>query len=57
MGAERQQGRAYQLTFDFEGNAETLRHDRGGDDGIRPARPEEPQTPAASDPARALTER
>src|SRR5262249_58089433 len=57
MGAERQQGRAYQLTFDFEGNAETLRHDRGGDDGIRPARPEEPQTPTASDPARALTER
>jgi RNA-directed DNA polymerase len=57
MGAERQQGRAYQRTFDFEGPAETLRHDRGGDDGIRPARPEEPQTPTASDPARALTER
>ena len=57
MGAERQQGRAYQLTFDFEGDTETLRHDQGGDDGIRPARPEEPQTPTASDPARALTER
>lgn len=57
MGAERQQGRAYQRTFDFEGPAETLRHDQGGDDGIRPARPEEPQTPTASDPARALTDR
>jgi RNA-directed DNA polymerase len=57
MGAERQQGRAYQLTFDFEGDAETPRHDQGGDDGIRPARPEEPQTPTASDPARALTDR
>lgn len=57
MGAARQQGRAYQLTFDFEGQAETLRHDQGGEDGIRPARPEEPQTPTASDPARALTDR
>ncbi len=57
MDAERQQGRAYQLTFDFEGTAETPRHDQGGDDGIRPARPEEPQTPTASDPTRALTER
>lgn len=57
MGAERQQGRAYQRTFDFEGQVETLRHDQGGDDGIRPARLEEPQTPTASDPARALTER
>ena len=57
MGAERQQGRAYQLTFNFEGDAETPRHDQGGEDGIRPARPEEPQTPTASDPARALTER
>jgi hypothetical protein len=42
MGAERQQGRAYQLSFDFEGQAETPRHGQGGDDGIRPARPEEP---------------
>lgn len=57
MDAERQQGRAYQLTFDFEGQAETPRHDQGGDDGIRPARSEEPQTSAASDPARALTDR
>ncbi|MFO0887983.1 MAG: group II intron reverse transcriptase/maturase [Isosphaeraceae bacterium] len=57
MGAERQRGRAYQLTFDFEGDAEAPRHDLGGDDGIRPARPEEPQTSTASDPARALTER
>jgi RNA-directed DNA polymerase len=57
MGEERQQGRAYQLTFDFEGLAETPRHDQGSDDGIRPVRPEEPQTPTASDPARALTER
>jgi RNA-directed DNA polymerase len=57
MGAERQQGRAYQLTLDFEGTEEAPRHGQGGDDGIRPARPEEPQTPTASDPARALTER
>jgi RNA-directed DNA polymerase len=57
MSAERQQGRAYQLTFDFEGAAEILRHGQGGDDGIRPAQLEEPQTPTASDPARALTER
>lgn len=57
MDAERQQGRAYQLTFNFEGDAETLRHDQGGDDGIGTARPEEPQTSTASDPARALTER
>src|SRR5262249_54808160 len=57
MGAERQQGRAYQLTFDFEASVSTGRHDRGVDDGIRPARPEEPRTPVASDPARAFTER
>jgi RNA-directed DNA polymerase len=57
MGAERQQGRAYQRTFDFEGQAEAPRYDQGGDDGIRPTRPEEPQAPTASDPARALTER
>jgi RNA-directed DNA polymerase len=57
MDAKRQQGRAYQLTLDFEGDAETPRHDRGGDDGIRPARPGEPQTSTASDPARALTDR
>lgn len=57
MDAERQQGRAYQRTFDFEGQAETPRHDQDGDDGIRPVRSEEPQTPTASDPARALTER
>jgi RNA-directed DNA polymerase len=57
MDAERQQGRAYQLTFDFEGTEEAPRHGQGGDDGIRPARPEEPQTSTASDPARALTER
>ncbi len=57
MGAERQQTGAYQMTFDFEGHKETSRHDQGGDDSIRPARLEEPQTPAASDQARALTER
>jgi RNA-directed DNA polymerase len=57
MGVERQQTGAYQMTFDFEGHKETSRHDQGGDDGIRPARSEEPQTPAASDQARALTER
>jgi RNA-directed DNA polymerase len=57
MGAERQQGGAYQLTFDFEGRAETPRHDQGGDDGIRPAQAEAPQTSTASDPARALTDR
>lgn len=57
MDAERQQGRAYPRTFDFEGPEETPRHGQGGDDGIRPARPEEPQTSTASGPARALTER
>ncbi len=57
MDAERQQGRAYQRTFDFEGREEAPRHGQGGDDGIRPARPEEPQPSTASGPARALTER
>jgi hypothetical protein len=57
MGAERQQGRAYQLTFDLEGSAEAPHHDQGGDDGIRSVRCEEPQSLTASNPARAWTER
>lgn len=57
MDAERQQSKGYQMTFDFEGREESLRHDHGGEDGIRPARLEESQASTASDPARALTDR
>ncbi|XBH06968.1 hypothetical protein V5E97_13275 [Singulisphaera sp. Ch08] len=57
MNAERQQGKDYQMTFDFEGREEALRHDQGGEDGIQSARIEESQTFTASDPARALTNR
>jgi RNA-directed DNA polymerase len=56
MGAERQQGKPYQRSL-FEGLAEGLRHDQPGEGGTGPGRPEESQTPTASDPARALTER
>ncbi len=56
MGAERQQGKPYQRLL-FEGLEEGLRHDQPGDGGTGPGRHEEPQTPTASDPARALTER
>ena len=57
MDVGRQQGKSYQMTFDFEGCAGPLRHDQGGEDGIQPARFEESQTSTASDPARALTNR
>lgn len=56
MGAERQQGRPYQR-FLFGDWQEDLRHDQPGEGGTGPGRLEEPQTPTASDPARALTER
>jgi RNA-directed DNA polymerase len=56
MGVERQQGRPYQrLLFpEFE---EGLRHGDPGEGGTGPGAAEEQQTPAALDPARALTER
>jgi RNA-directed DNA polymerase len=56
MGVERQQGRPYQrLLFpEFE---EGLRHGDPGEGGTGPGTLEEQQAPAASDPARALTER
>jgi len=56
MGAERQQGKPYQRSL-FEGLTEGLRHDQLSDGGTGPERHGESQTPAASDPARALTER
>src|SRR5262245_33449742 len=56
MGAERQQGKPYQ-GFLFKELDEGLRHDQLGDGGTGPERLEEPQTPTALDPARALTER
>lgn len=56
MGVERQQGKPYQR-FLFPELAEGLRHDGPGDSGTGPGTLEEPQAPAASDPARALTER
>ena len=56
MGAERQQGKPYQRSL-FEGLEEGLRHDQPGEGGTGPGRLEESQTPTASDPARALTER
>jgi RNA-directed DNA polymerase len=56
MGAERQQGKPYQRSL-FEGLAEGLRHGQPGEGGTGPGRRAEPQTPTASDPARALTER
>ncbi|MBL8798897.1 MAG: group II intron reverse transcriptase/maturase, partial [Planctomycetia bacterium] len=56
MGAERQQGKPYQR-FLFKELEEGLRHDQLGDGGTGPERIEEPQTPTASAPARALTER
>jgi RNA-directed DNA polymerase len=56
MGAERQQGKPYQRLL-FPELAEGLRHDQLGEGGTGPERIEESQTPTASDPARALTER
>ena len=54
MGAEQQQGRFYQRSL-FEGLEESLRPDQDGEARSLSVRPEEPQTPTASDPARALT--
>lgn len=56
MGAERQQGRPYQRLL-FPELEEGLRHDGPGEGGTGPGMLAEPQTPTASDPARALTER
>ena len=56
MGVERQQGKPYQRLL-FAEMEEGLRHDRLGEGGTGPERHEEQQTPTASDPARALTER
>jgi RNA-directed DNA polymerase len=54
MGAKRQQGRFYQRSL-FEGLEENLRPDQVGEARSLSVRPEEQQTPTASDPARALT--
>jgi RNA-directed DNA polymerase len=54
MGAEQQQGRFYQRSL-FEGLEENLRPDQAGEARSLSGRPEERQTPTASDPARALT--
>jgi RNA-directed DNA polymerase len=54
MGAERQQGTPYQR-FLFAELEEGARPDQGGEARSLSARPEEPQIPTASDPARALT--
>lgn len=56
MSAERQQGKPYQRSL-FEGYEEGLRHDSLGNGGTGSGPLEESQTPTASDPARALTER
>ncbi len=54
MGGERQQGGFYQRSL-FEGIEENPRPDQSGEARSQSARHEEPQTPTASDPARALT--
>ena len=54
MGVERQQGGFYQ-SFLFEGWEESPRPDQDGEARSLSVRREEPQTSAASDPARALT--
>jgi hypothetical protein len=54
MGAERQQGGFYQPSL-FEGWEESPRPDQDGEARSLSVRPEEPQTPTALDPARALT--
>jgi len=56
MDAERQQGKPYQRLL-FAELEEDLRHGTPGEGGTGPGGPEESQTPTASDPARALTER
>ncbi len=57
MDTERQQCKAYQRTFNFEGYEEALRHDQSGTDGIQSARREESQMSTAWNSARALTTR
>jgi RNA-directed DNA polymerase len=54
MGVERQQGKSYQR-FLFPELAEDMRPDQDGEARGLSVRPAEPQPPAASDPARALT--
>jgi RNA-directed DNA polymerase len=54
MRAKRQEGGWYQRRL-FEDDAEPPRHGQGGEDGIQPARCEEPQPRTASDRTRALT--
>lgn len=54
MGAERQQGGFYQPSL-FEDRQENPRPDQDGEARSLSVRPEEPQTPAALEPARALT--
>jgi RNA-directed DNA polymerase len=54
MGAERQQGGHYQRLL-FEDRQESPRHDQDGEARSQSVRREEPQTPTALDPARALT--
>src|SRR5215204_4291448 len=54
MGVERQQGGFYQA-FLFEEWQESPRPGQDGEERIRSVRREEPQTSAASAPARALT--
>src|ERR1700704_4189144 len=56
MGAERQKNRLYQRLL-FGEPEEGLRHDDPGTGGTQPGTIAESQTPAASDQARALTER
>ena len=56
MGGERQQGRLYQRSL-FEEPTDSLRHGGPGEGGTGPGTYEESQTPTASDPTRALTER
>jgi RNA-directed DNA polymerase len=53
MGAERQQGKPYQRLL-FPELEEGLRHGQDGEARSRSVRPEEPQAPAALEPARAL---
>lgn len=56
MGVERQQGKPYQRLL-FPELEEGLRHGGPGEGGTGPGPFAEQQTPTASDPARALTER
>lgn len=55
MGVERQPGKLYQRLL-FEQPTESSRHDASSEGGTQPSAIEEPQTPAAYDQARALTE-